>query len=161
VRVRLRMLLAVSAYFIVVHVTCLSSMTSLRIFIMATDCSSVRPSSLSRCTNLSVSKWWSRRDAAVREKARLAGSAPMGEGCGNLVCDWRVASCLAGEGRVWNRRRGERARAAAEGQEHCCRPRGFVWRSDEPSQAAGLRRVAMDGLGQSASGLAKVARLPR
>ena len=48
----------------------LSSMTSLRTFIMATDCSSVKPSLCSRWTNLSVSKWWSRCRRGVAWKAR-------------------------------------------------------------------------------------------
>lgn len=48
----------------------LSSMTSLRTFIMATDCASVKPSSSSLCTNLRVSKWWSRDWRAVAWKAR-------------------------------------------------------------------------------------------
>lgn len=38
----------------------LSSITSLRTFIIATACSSVKPSSFSRWTNFNVSKWWSR-----------------------------------------------------------------------------------------------------
>lgn len=48
----------------------LSSMTSFRTFIMATDWSSVKPSLCSRCTNLSVSKWWSRCRIAVAWNAR-------------------------------------------------------------------------------------------
>jgi len=39
---------------------------------MATACSSVKPSSLSRWTNFSVSKWWSRARGGVEEKARRA-----------------------------------------------------------------------------------------
>jgi len=48
----------------------LSSMTSLRTFIIATAWSSVKPSSLSRRTNFSVSKWWSLDWIAVALNAR-------------------------------------------------------------------------------------------
>ena len=48
----------------------LSSITSLSTFIIAADCSSVKPSSSSRWTNLSVSKWWSRLCAAEAWKDR-------------------------------------------------------------------------------------------
>ena len=45
-----------------------SSMTSERTSIMAFDCSSENPSSLRRCTNFRVSKWWSRERGIVVEK---------------------------------------------------------------------------------------------
>ena len=48
----------------------LSSMTSLSTFIMATDCSSVKPSSWRRCTKRRVSKWWSRLRVAEAWNAR-------------------------------------------------------------------------------------------
>lgn len=46
---------------------------------MATDCSSVNPSSCRRWTNLSVSKWWSRLRAAEawNERLRLGLRATM------------------------------------------------------------------------------------
>lgn len=50
--------------------TYLSSITSLRTFIMATDCSSVKPSPCKRLTNLRVSKWWSREWRVVAWKGR-------------------------------------------------------------------------------------------
>ncbi len=66
----------------------LSSMTSLSTFIMATDCSSVKPSSWRRCTKRRVSKWWSRlrvaeawnarRRAGLRTTMLLFGRCPAG-----------------------------------------------------------------------------------
>ena len=50
-----------------------SSMTSLRTRIMAMACSSEKPSSLRRCTNFSVSKWWSRWSGGVVWKGRGRG----------------------------------------------------------------------------------------
>ncbi len=49
-----------------------SSITSLRMVIMARDWASENPSSRRRCTNLRVSKWWSRGREGVVEKARKA-----------------------------------------------------------------------------------------
>jgi hypothetical protein len=48
----------------------LSSMTSLSTLIMPSACSSVKPSSFIRCTNLSVSKWWSFDCGTVALKLR-------------------------------------------------------------------------------------------
>ena len=42
---------------------------------MATACASVNPSSFNRCTNLSVSKWWSFNLGAVAWNARLGTTA--------------------------------------------------------------------------------------
>ena len=49
--------------------THLSSMTSFNVFIMATDCSSVKPSLLRRWTNFRVSKWCSLWRGEVAWKA--------------------------------------------------------------------------------------------
>lgn len=50
----------------------LSSITSLSTRIRASLCSSEKPSACSRCTNLSVSKWWSRRRGGELWKPQLS-----------------------------------------------------------------------------------------
>lgn len=61
-----------------------SSMTSLRTRIMAVACSSEKPSSLRRWTNLSVSKWWSRWRGGVVWKGRVRGRR-MQRGAGGMA----------------------------------------------------------------------------
>lgn len=53
---------------------------------MATDWSSVKPSLCRRCTNLRVSKWWSRARRAVAWKDLCkAGCRRMADGRGRLA----------------------------------------------------------------------------
>jgi hypothetical protein len=76
---------------------------------MATACSSLKPSSLSRWTNLSVSKWWSFCWEEVLENARRAG---LKAATYTPLC--RIGPELGGSG--WTKRRGRLGgRAVDEG----------------------------------------------
>jgi len=75
---------------------------------MATACSSLKPSSLSRCTNLSVSKWWSFRCTEVLENARRAGLK-----VATYTPLWRIGPESGGRG--WSKIRGRLGGRVDEG----------------------------------------------